>query len=217
MSDRPERPYIPFEPDQDPATAAEQFRSVMDQRRSVRVFSDEPVDRVTIEEIIRAAGTAPSGAHKQPWTFVAVSNPALKRHIRIEAEAEERLFYEDRAPDEWLKALEPFNTDANKPFLEEAPWLIAVFRQTRTAEGDKTYYSTESVGIACGFLIAAIHHAGLVCLTHTPVPMQFLAEILERPANEKPFLLIPVGHAPERCTVPVLQRKSLDEILIIRD
>ena len=189
----------------------------MDQRRSVRVFSAAPVDRATIEEIVRAAGSAPSGAHKQPWTFVAISNPAIKRQIREEAEREERLFYEERAPDTWLRDLEPFNTNADKPFLEEAPWLIAVFRQVRTGEGDKTYYSSESVGIASGFLIAAIHHAGLVCLTHTPVPMQFLTEILERPASEKPFLLIPVGHASDDCTVPVLQRKPLDEILILKE
>ena len=144
------RPYVPLKPGCPPGEAAVRFREVMDRRRSVRVFSPEPVSRQTIEELVRAAGTAPSGAHKQPWTFVAVGNPALKKRIREAAEEEERLFYEERAPERWLRDLEPFGTDAHKPFLEDAPWLIAVFRHVRDLEGAKTYYASESIGIASG-------------------------------------------------------------------
>jgi len=169
-----------------------------------------------IENCLRTAGSAPNGANLQPWHFVAVSDPALKRAIRIAAEAEEKEFYEHRAPNEWLEALAALGTDAHKPFLETAPWLIAIFSQPYRLlpEGRrlKHYYATESVGIATGFLIAAIHRAGLASLTHTPSPMGFLNKLLQRPAHEKPFLLLVVGHPAENAQVPDIQRKSLAEI-----
>jgi len=186
-------------------------------RRSVRQFSSEPVAREVLLECIRAAATAPSGAHKQPWTFVLVTDPETKRSIREGAEAEERAFYGGRAPQSWLRDLQPFGTDAEKPFLETAPALIVVFAQKHGPEsGDRHYYVNESVGIAVGFLLAALHHAGLATLTHTPSPMRFLREILERPAHERPFLLIPVGYPAEGCRVPDLERKSLEEVLVER-
>ena len=170
----------------------------MDQRRSVRQFSDHPVARDVIKNLIRAASTAPSGAHKQPWNFVAVSDPKIKAAIRRVAEVEERKNYEHRMPEEWLEALEPFGTDWHKPFLEIAPWLVVLFQQNveRLPSGQqrKNYYVTESVGIAAGMFLSAVHEVGLVALTHTPSPMGFLSEILDRPPNEKPFLLIPVGY-----------------------
>lgn len=185
-------------------------------RRTVRHFSDRPVPRAVIEDCLTAAGSAPSGANLQPWHFVAIADPVLKHEIRIAAEEEEREFYEHRAPAEWLEALAPLGTDSNKPFLETAPWLVAIFSQPhRPLPGGgrmKHYYATESVGIATGFLIAAIHHAGLVALTHTPSPMAFLNRILHRPVYEKPFLLLVAGHPAEGATVPDLQRKRLDEI-----
>ena len=182
----------------------------------MRHFSDRPVPRSVIEDCLAVAGSAPSGANLQPWHFVAVADPALKHKIRIAAEAEEREFYEHRAPKEWLEALAPIGTDSNKPFLEIAPWLIAVFAQPyRLLPGGgrmKHYYATESVGIATGFLVAAIHHAGLAALTHTPSPMAFLNRILGRPAHEKPFVLLVVGHPAEDATVPDITRKPLGEI-----
>jgi nitroreductase len=184
----------------------------MEKRRSLRFFSDKDVSQETIENIIMTASSAPSGANKQPWFFSAVSNPELKKRIRIAAEEEERSFYEERAPESWLKDLQPFGTDANKPFLEIAPWLIIAFRQNKDEQGGKNYYVQESAGIACGMLIAAIHNAGLVTLTHTPSPMGFLSEILERPENEKPFLLIPVGYPAEDATVPNIPKKGLEEV-----
>ena len=187
-------------------------------RRSVRFFSDVLVSESTIESLIAAAGTAPSGANKQPWTFCAVSNPELKKRIRIAAEEEEKAFYEGRAPQAWLDDLAPIGTDWEKRFLETAPWLLVVFKQVQDVRPDgkvrKNYYVSESVGIACGLLITAIHEAGLVTLTHTPSPMNFLAEILGRPAHEKPFLLLPVGYPAEDATVPDLTRKHLAEILL---
>ena len=187
----------------------------MDTRRSVREFSDKPVSKDTIEQLILAASTAPSGAHKQPWTFCAVSNPDIKKAIRQAAEEEEYINYHGRMSDRWLEDLAPFATDEHKPFLEIAPWLIIVFRRVYEHEADKkinNYYVNESVGIASGFLLAAIHEAGLVSLTHTPSPMKFLTKILNRPDNERPFLLIPVGYPAEGVKVPVLRRKSLDEM-----
>ncbi len=188
----------------------------MQKRRTVREFSDRPVSQKTIESIIAAAATAPSGANKQPWRFVAVQDPETKKLIRDAAEHEEREFYSRRAGQEWLKDLEPFETTPDKPFLELAPWLIIVFRLNKTDDGKKVYYPGESVGIATGFLLAAAHHAGLVTLTHTPSPMGFLRELLGRNVHEKPYLLIPVGYPAADCTVPDIKRKALDEILIVK-
>lgn len=192
------------------------FRREVDRRRTVRHYSDRPVPRAVIEECLRAAGTAPSGAHMQPWHFVAVSDPGLKRRIREAAEEEERAFYRDRAPDEWLEALARLGTDEHKPFLGTAPWLIAIFARSYGVRPDgskrKHYYVQESVGIATGLLITALHHAGLATLTHTPSPMGFLNEILERPSNERPFLLLVAGHPAEDATVPDLERAPLEEI-----
>ena len=186
-------------------------------RRTVRDFSDRPVPRDIIEQALRAAGTAPSGANLQPWHFVVVSGPAAKKRIREAAEAEEREFYEHRAPEEWLKALEPLGTDSDKPFLETAPYLIAVFLQKYGTLPDGTkvkhYYPVESTGLATGILITALHRAGLVCLTHTPSPMAFLNDILGRPKNERPFLLLVVGYPAEDAKVPDIERKSLDEFV----
>ena len=192
------------------------FYKDMNRRRTVRSFSSEvfPID--ILENCILTAGTAPSGANKQPWHFSVVNNPEIKRKIRSAAEEEEREFYSTRAPKEWLTALEPFGTDANKSFLETAPYLIAVFAKGYEVLSDgtklKNYYVQESVGIACGLLIAAIHNAGLVSLTHTPSPMNFLNEILDRPSNERPYLLIVVGYPEEKVLVPDIHRKKLNEI-----
>jgi iodotyrosine deiodinase len=206
-----------YPPDQMAERAAE-FAAEMAQRRSVRHFSDRPVPRPVVEACLRAAGSAPSGANMQPWRFVVVSDPAVKRKIREAAEAEERAFYEKRAGDEWLDALAPLGTDWQKPFLETAPYLIAIFAQSYGLEPDgrrvKHYYVQESVGIATGLLIAALHHAGLATLTHTPSPMGFLNEILARLANERPFLLLVVGYPAPDAHVPVIRRKTLDEIAI---
>jgi iodotyrosine deiodinase len=193
-----------------------EFNERIQARRTVRDFSDRPVPREVIEACLRAAGSAPSGANLQPWHFVAVAAPAIKREIRAAAEEEEREFYEHRAPKEWLEALAPLGTDWRKPFLESAPWLVAVFSQPCRVLPDGTrmkhYYATESVGIATGFLVAAIHHAGLVSLTHTPSPMAFLNRILQRPAHEKPFLLLVVGHPAANAAIPDIHRKPLEEI-----
>ena len=214
-------PYAPPEPPADALAAAREFHRRMASRRSVRQFSPRPVDRAVIEACVAAAGTAPSGANKQPWTFVAVSDPELKRKIRLGAEEEERKFYAERATPEWLADLAPIGTDADKGFLETAPWLIAVFRRMHDDRpgraSDKVYYPVESVGLAVGFLLAALHHAGLATLTHTPSPMAFLGTILGRPAHERPFLLIPVGYPAAECRVPDLRRKGLDEILVLRE
>ena len=195
---------------------ASAFLTEAQRRRTVRDFSDRPVPRDIMEMCILAAGTAPNGAHRQPWHFVAVSNPEVKRAIRIAAEEEERAFYRGRAPEEWLEALAPLGTDEAKPFLESAPYLIVVFGESyavaKDGEKSKNYYVTESVGIATGMLITAIHRAGLVSLTHTPSPMAFLNEILGRPQNERPFLILVVGFPSPDATVPQLRRKSLEEI-----
>jgi iodotyrosine deiodinase len=213
--------FIPFLPQ--PVTAEEslanarEFRKFMEQRRSLRMFSDRAVPREVIEELILAAGTAPSGAHRQPWTFCAISDPVIKRKIKEAAELEEYENYHGRMPDRWLQDLLPFGTDHHKPFLETAPWLIIVFKRAyEEIEGQRlnNYYVSESVGIATGMLLTAIHHAGLVALTHTPSPMDFLCKILGRPANERPFLLIPVGHPAEDAQVPDLKRKSLTEMSV---
>lgn len=193
----------------------EDYRTA-DRRRSIRHFSSDPVPREAIEWAIRIAGTAPSGAHRQPWRFVAIGDPAIKQRIRELAEEEERTFYDHKAPKEWLEALAPLGTDFVKSHLTVAPWLIVVFRQDYEPLPDggrlKNYYMTESVGIAVGFLIQALHRAGLACLTHTPSPMTFLREVCGRPVNEKPFLILPVGYPSAVCEVPDLARKPLDEI-----
>jgi nitroreductase len=197
---------------------SEEFLKWMDTRRTVRDFSDKPVSKGVIENILLAASTAPSGAHKQPWTFCVVGDPSIKKQIREAAEAEEYESYNSRMPPEWLADLLPLQTDWHKEFLEIAPWLIIIFKRIyEFGEGGKklnNYYVQESVGIATGFLLAAIHNAGLAALTHTPSPMNFLSKILNRPENEKPFLLIPVGYPAEECWVPKLKRKPLEDIAV---
>ena len=183
-------------------------------RRSVRHFSEAPIPLDVVRQCIHAAAQAPSGAHKQPWTFALVTDPATKGRIRAAAEAEERAFYGGRAPDAWLQDLAPFGTDAHKPFLEVAPALIVVFAQRRSAESARHYYVKESVGIATGMLLAALHHCGLATLTHTPSPMGFLEEVLERPAHERAFVLIPVGYPAAGCQVPDIARKPRSEVLV---
>lgn len=192
------------------------FYEWMNKRRTVRDISAKPVPKEVIENIVLTASAAPSGAHKQPWTFCVVSNAEIKKQIRTEAEKEEYESYNGRMPAAWLEDLKPLQTDWQKPFLETAPYLIIVFKKSYEVKKDgskgNVYYANESCGLACGFLLAAIHEAGLVALTHTPSPMNFLAKVLNRPENEKPFLLIPVGFAEEECWVPDLKRKSLKEI-----
>jgi iodotyrosine deiodinase len=197
--------------------AAEAFRTEMTQRRTVRDYSPEPVPREIIEHALMTAGTAPSGANQQPWSFAAISSPDIKRRIRLAAEEEEKAFYAGKAGEEWLDALAHLGTDWEKPFLEEAPWLIAIFAQ-RWGEKDgskvKHYYVPESVGIATGFLIAALHRAGLATLTHTPSPMGFLNEICGRPESEKAVILLIVGYPKEGCMVPQITKKSLNETTV---
>jgi iodotyrosine deiodinase len=196
---------------------AQQYYQQLDTRRTVREFADTPVAKEVIEQLILAALSAPSGAHKQPWTFCLVGDAAMKRKIREAAEEEERRNYAGRMSTEWLQDLAQFGTDANKPFLEVAPWLIIVLRKSYdlTEQGKRNnYYVQESVGIACGFLLTAIHQAGLVALTHTPSPMNFLCDILQRPANEKPFLLIPVGYPAPNAQVPDIKRKGLEDVAV---
>ncbi len=190
------------------------FYEKMDNRRSIRDFSDKPIPKEVVEKLILTASTAPSGAHKQPWTFCAVQDPSVKKAIREAAEKEEYDSYKGRMTEQWLKDLAPLGTDWEKPFLETAPWLIIVFAQSTGVNKEKHYYVQESVGIACGFLIAAIHEAGLVTLTHTPSPMNFLKSILKRPNNERPFLLLPVGYAADEVYVPDIQRKGLEDVAI---
>lgn len=195
---------------------SKEFYDWLDGRRSIRMFSEKPVPKSVIENLIRTASTAPSGAHKQPWTFCAISNAELKSQIRAAAEVEEKESYEHRMSERWKKDLEPLGTDMHKPFLETAPWLIVAFRKVYEIdqEGIKhnNYYVNESIGIACGFLISAIHNSGLVTLTHTPSPMNFLAKLLNRPAHEKAYILFPVGYPGQDVFVPNIQRKELEEV-----
>jgi len=215
-------PRIPYKletlPEEEMRARAEAFLKKMEARRSVRDFSDRPVPRELIEQAIRTASTAPSGAHMQPWTFVAVSDPELQRRIRVAAEEEERTSYSGRMSAEWLEALEPIGTDANKPFLETVPWIVVLFAQRSGFREDgskrKHYYVQESCGIAAGFFIAALHEMGLATLTHTPSPMRFLSELLERPSNEAPYILFPVGYPAADAVIPDLQRKPLDDLVI---
>ncbi|MBT4096480.1 MAG: nitroreductase family protein [Gemmatimonadetes bacterium] len=209
-------PDFPHYSEEEMRQRATAFHVELARRRSVRDFADTPVEREVIEQCLATAGTAPSGANLQPWHFVAVSSPEVKEKIRVGAEHEEEEFYTHRATPEWLQALEPLGTDASKPLLEVAPWLIGVFLQRWGTDEEgasrKHYYAHESVGIATGMLITALHNAGLACLTHTPSPMGFLNELLQRPENERPYLLLVVGYPAEDATVPAIERKSLDEI-----
>ena len=199
---------------------AARFRDDVSRRRSVRQFSDRPVPGDVIDACLRAAVSAPSGANRQPWHFVVVTDPKTRRRIRLEAEAEEHAFYHGRAPDDWLEALTPLGTDEHKPFLEGAPCLIVVFAQLHgeTSDGSKIkhYYVQESVGIATGMLITAVHQAGLASLTHTPSPMRFLNEILDRPSNERPFLILVVGHPAADALVPDISRKPFGSVMTLR-
>ncbi len=203
------------------APRARAFYELMSRRRSVRDFSPEVPPLECIQYAIRTAGTAPSGAHRQPWKFVIVDDPSIKRSIRIAAEEEERKSYETRFTPQWLEALSPLGTDCHKPFLEIAPYLVVVFKESYGVEDDgrriTNYYVNESVGIACGFFIAALHNMGLATVTHTPSPMGFLSEILNRPPNEKPYILFPVGYPAADARVPDLTRKSYDEIVQLND
>lgn len=206
-----------FEPKATPEVAAAAFYDVVRRRRSVRMFDDRPVSAATIEWLVRAAHSAPSGANKQPWRFVCVQDPAVKAQIRAAAEVEEREFYSRRANDEWLRDLTPLGTDEQKEFLTTAPWLVVVFQLTHTDDGGQVYYLKESVGLACGLFLAAAQFAGLATLTHTPSPMAFLGDILGRPKHERPFLLIPVGYPAEGCMVPqkAIERRPLDEVMVV--
>ncbi|NRA95130.1 MAG: nitroreductase family protein [Planctomycetes bacterium] len=207
-----------YDPGTTPEDAAQAFHEIMSKRRTVREYSDRPVSEETIRWLIRCAGSAPSGANKQPWRFVCVKDPDTKREIRLAAEEEERAFYERRAGREWLKDLEPLGTDSSKPFIEMAPWVIVAFKLTKADDGGNVYYINESVGLACGFLLAAAHAAGLATLTHTPSPMGFLSRVLGRPEHERPFLLIPVGYPADDVRIPkaALSKKPLDEIMLVR-
>lgn len=213
--------FIPYQPVRygpgEMLQRADAFYHLMDSRRSVRDFSGEPVPRELIDLAIATASTAPSGAHRQPWKFVVVGDDRLKTQIRKAAEAEEKENYEGgRLPPEWLEALVPLGTDWRKPFLEVAPWLVVVFEERFGVDTDGTkrhnYYVKESVGIACGMFVAALHNMGLATLTHTPSPMRFLSKILGRPENERPYILFPVGYPAEECTVPDLKRKGIDDV-----
>lgn len=219
--EKQEFPFINYEREtynaEEMITRSKQFYNWMDLRRSVRDFSDRTVPKEVIENILRTANTAPSGAHKQPWTFCVISNAELKHRLREAAEKEEYESYHNRMSEDWLKDLAPIGTDWHKPFIDIAPWIIVAFKKPYDlVEGEKknNYYVAESVGLACGFLIAAIHNAGLITLTHTPSPMNFLTKLLERPENERPFLLLPVGYPAADAKVPDLKRKTLDEFAV---
>jgi nitroreductase len=216
--------FVPLEferlPEEEQLARSRAFLEEMRARRTVRAFSPEPVLFELVENAIATAGSAPSGAHQQPWTFVVVSDPDVKRRMRVAAEEEERRSYEGRMPADWLEALRPLGTDWRKPHIEDAPFVIVVFEQAYGVRPDgskiKHYYVKESVGIAVGLLLASLHRAGLATLTHTPSPMGFLRELLDRPESERPYVLIPVGYPAEGCEVPDLERKPLDEILVRR-
>jgi iodotyrosine deiodinase len=214
-------PYSQYRPysEQEMLLRARTFHEVMKRRRTVRDFSDKPVALEVIKDCIAAAGTAPSGANQQPWHFVIVQDPEIKAKIRVAAEEEEQEFYQNRAPKEWLDALAHLGTDEHKSYLETAPYLIVIFQQRYSFNDEgariKHYYTAESVGIATGILITALHNAGLASLTHTPAPMDFLNEILDRPENEKPFMILVAGYPAEDCGVPVIEKKMLDEIMTV--
>ncbi len=208
-------PYLPERvPEAEMTSRAQRLLETLRTRRSVRDFSPEAIPLDAVRRCIECAAKAPSGANKQPWTFVLVTDPAVKREIRLAAEAEEQAFYGGRAPERWLADLMPLGTDANKPFLETAPALIVIFGQKTGPEGERHYYVSESVGIATGFLISALHQIGLATLTHTPSPMGFLTRICRRPANERPYLLLPIGFPATECQVPKIQRKEPDDFFV---
>ena len=215
-------PFVQYQhetyPDNEMIAKSNQFYHWMNERRTVRDFSDKPIPQEVIENILLTSSTAPSGAHKQPWTFCVITDPQIKKEIRIAAEKEEQESYTSRMSEEWVADLRPLQTDWQKPFLEIAPVLILIFKKAYDLRDDGTkktnYYVNESTGIACGFMLAAIHHAGLVALTHTPSPMNFLTKILKRPENERPYLLIPIGYPIEGTYVPDLRRKGLDEFCV---
>lgn len=222
-ADPPEPRMVPFRPErlspEEGLARVRAFRALMDGRRTVRMFSDEPVPRETVEEIVHVAGSAPSGAHKQPWTYVVVSNDELKAKIRAATEEQEKRFYGEIAPDDWLRDLAPLGTDWEKTHLTDAPWVVIVFAQDyaldpQTGEKRKHYYVNESVGISCGFFLAAVREAGLVSLTHTPSPMNFLRDLLGRPKNERTYLVLPVGYPVEDAVVPDLARKALEDFTV---
>lgn len=215
--------FVPYRPGRIPedevVERAELFFELMDSRRSVRMFSDDPVSREAVERAIATASTAPSGAHRQPWTFVVIGDPEIKRQIRQAAEEEERTNYEGgRLPDDWREALAPLGTDWHKEFLETVPWIVVLFEQRYGLDDDgnrvKHFYVKESVGIACGLFIAAIHQMGLATLTHTPSPMAFLTKLLGRPDNERPFAMLPIGFPADDCVVPDIERKPLDDVVV---
>lgn len=212
-------PHQQYVPDNDPIIASLRFYEILSKRRSMRFFSDKKVPQQLIENLILAAGTAPSGANKQPWRFVAVKDPAIKKEIRIAAEEEEREFYFRKANQQWLEDLKAIGTDEHKPFLEMAPWLIVIFKLMKDDDennpSNQVYYVNESVGIATGMFLTAAHLAGLATLTHTPSPMKFLTRILNRPDYERPFLLIPVGYPTDDSVVPDIYRKKLEEIMVV--
>ncbi|HRF74926.1 MAG TPA: nitroreductase family protein [Chitinophagales bacterium] len=217
-----EYPFIPFNPvrfsEHEMVIRSNQFYELMQKRRSLRFFSDEPIPEIVLSNIIMTAGTAPSGANKQPWSICVVTNPKLKHEIRMAAEKEEQLSYSERMPEEWLADLAPLGTDWHKPFLETSPALIVVFKRNyEVVDGRKknNYYVTESVGIAVGMLLAAIQNAGLCALTHTPSPMGFLKNLLQRPENETPFLLIPIGYPAADATVPDIERKAAKDFVFL--
>lgn len=214
-------PFIPYSRDYvDEQTMLEKSKAFFDwadQRRSVRDFSDKPVPKEVIENAIMTGSTAPSGAHKQPWTFCLISNASLKAKLRALAEEEEKKSYDGRMSEQWLKDLEPLGTDWEKEFIDIAPWIVIIMKRVyefgENGEKHNNYYVSESVGLAAGFFLMAVHNAGLVALTHTPSPMNFIAKALNRPENERPFLLIPVGYPSDRATIPDIHRKKIDEII----
>jgi nitroreductase len=207
-------PYQPYKPADESAHAAQSFYDVVNRRRTVRDFSEKPVPREVIEKVILAAGTAPSGAHKQPWRFIAISNAEIKHKIRMAAEEVEKDFYDNKASDRWLKDLEIFGTSPDKSYMDTVPWLIVVMALRSTDDGGQVYYLNESVGIATGMLLTAAHHAGLATLTHTPSPMNFLRTVLGRPEHERPYMVIPMGYPAADCTVPDIDRKPIEEVSV---